>query len=534
MNRTKAKALCSRAVKEILDYELVYEKEICEILHTYRWIAKVVPFTPVDGPLGEFHRIYKELTRLKEYLNEKPNANRALFDYKEMKIKNEQNIIEWVLKYEELGKALNRIYVNTCITSYQLIFEETIMLLPEFTLQVGMRDYYVIVDFLEVFNEHYNKLLEKYYNPEGEGTYYQDDREIYEHKTPTLIDYIGPALKLSLEDVFENHKEPFEIKRLKHMIPYKAFQSMFPNPSLQKAHDLFHQDQYEEAIDLYNELITTRNDLHEAKAGIAISYFILGNYEKAEGMAAQLPEWQYRDLIHFITKVKAGLETGGLKDENAYIIANHLCEEALEEEPTNTNRDKWISEYKDLYRSISIAPKMLPSIANYKFNGVKYLQIYDFHKLYIQRRFEQNILDTFSHKDAVCYFITRMDIVALDTILDYREYSDVSKTIFLEKLELVFDKIKEKGNTRLNIIEEVCKCCHIGHECATFFGDFDDSYFNILILTENNRVTDIFECHNLSNPENREHLGEQIPLKIKKYGNFFDSENPDDDDDMPF
>ena len=94
MNRTKAKALCSRAVKEILDYELVNEKEIREIIHIYRWIPKVIPYTPVDGPLGEFHRIYKELTRLKEYLDEKANANSALFDYKEIKFKKDQNIIE--------------------------------------------------------------------------------------------------------------------------------------------------------------------------------------------------------------------------------------------------------------------------------------------------------------------------------------------------------------------------------------------------------------------------------------------------------
>mgnify|MGYP000902462902 CR=1 FL=1 len=77
-NRRKEKILCSKAVSDILDYELVNEKEIFEILHKYRLVHKVIPYTPVDGPLGEFHRIYRELLKLSKYLLEKPNAKKAL------------------------------------------------------------------------------------------------------------------------------------------------------------------------------------------------------------------------------------------------------------------------------------------------------------------------------------------------------------------------------------------------------------------------------------------------------------------------
>ena len=74
MNRRKAKDLCKRVVDEIFDYKLVNEKEIFEILHKYRWVHKVIPYTPVDGPLGDFHRIYRELQKLSKYLLEKTNA----------------------------------------------------------------------------------------------------------------------------------------------------------------------------------------------------------------------------------------------------------------------------------------------------------------------------------------------------------------------------------------------------------------------------------------------------------------------------
>ena len=73
-NKFKAKQICAKAVLEINDYELVNEKEIREIIHRYRWLYKVVPYTPVDGPLGEFDKQYGALLKLSLYLNEKPNA----------------------------------------------------------------------------------------------------------------------------------------------------------------------------------------------------------------------------------------------------------------------------------------------------------------------------------------------------------------------------------------------------------------------------------------------------------------------------
>ena len=298
-NRFKAKQMCAKAVLEINDYELVNEREIREIIHRYRWLYKVVPYTPVDGPLGEFHKLYGALLKLSLYLNEKPNALIGTKEYTKIKNRSDKVVIEWLLKHEQLGKFLTKMYIDTFIADPEILNKGHDKLFAEFTLQVAVVDFYPLLDFIDIFTSHYSKVLEKYHNPEGDGIHYENDVEYYEAKETTLIDFIAPALKMPIEEVFKNHKEPFEVKRLKHLVPYKAYQRTSPSHQLQKAHDLFHQDQYIEAVELYQELLLTRTDLEEAKAGLAISYFILENYEMAEATVAQLNPYPYKDLIPF-------------------------------------------------------------------------------------------------------------------------------------------------------------------------------------------------------------------------------------------
>ena len=168
-----------------------------------------------------------------------------------------------------------------------------------------------------------------------------------------------------------------------------------------------------------------------------------------------------------------------------------------------------------MYRSTSIAPEGLPSIANANFKGVKYKNIFDFHSKYIQRSFEKRILDHMTQKEAVIYFIGRMDIYGLNKILDYREYSDVEKPIFLEKLNIVFEKFKERGNTRLVSTNGVCQGCQHGHIGVAFIGDSDDTYIELMIMSEKDNVSDIFECNNFKfESYNKEHLGKRLFLNI--------------------
>jgi hypothetical protein len=125
-----------------------------------------------------------------------------------------------------------------------------------------------------------------------------------------------------------------------------------------------------------------------------------------------------------------------------------------------------------------------------------------------------------------------MDIVALDNILDYREYADVEKPIFLKKLEEAFDLFKENGNTKLLETSGVCNVCNKGCATIAFIGDNNTHYIELFIETENNRVKDIYECNSFKyDTFNTNFLGKRISLDCNAYTENEDSEA---DDDMPF
>ena len=57
---------------------------------------------------------------------------------------------------------------------------------------------------------------------------------------------------------------------------------------LQEAHDLFHQEEYEQASYLYQDMLTTRSSCDEAKIGLAASFYFLKKYEEAAAMATRI------------------------------------------------------------------------------------------------------------------------------------------------------------------------------------------------------------------------------------------------------
>ena len=50
---------------------------------------------------------------------------------------------------------------------------------------------------------------------------------------------------------------------------------------LQQAHDLFHQDEFEQASYMYLDIIETRTDITEAWRGVCASFYFLGKYDEA-------------------------------------------------------------------------------------------------------------------------------------------------------------------------------------------------------------------------------------------------------------
>ena len=54
---------------------------------------------------------------------------------------------------------------------------------------------------------------------------------------------------------------------------------------LQNAHDLFHQDEFEQASYLYQDIIETRSDITEAWRGIVACFYFLGKFDEAASIA---------------------------------------------------------------------------------------------------------------------------------------------------------------------------------------------------------------------------------------------------------
>jgi len=57
---------------------------------------------------------------------------------------------------------------------------------------------------------------------------------------------------------------------------------------LQQAHELFHQDEFEQASYMYQDMLETRNDCDEVMIGLAASFYFLKKYEEASSVAIKI------------------------------------------------------------------------------------------------------------------------------------------------------------------------------------------------------------------------------------------------------
>ena len=81
---------------------------------------------------------------------------------------------------------------------------------------------------------------------------------------------------------------------------------------LQHAHDLFHQDEFEQASYMYQDMLETRNDCNEVKIGLAVCFYFLKRYEDAAGVAMKVNLFFNNDFLNkFINQceLKTKVET---------------------------------------------------------------------------------------------------------------------------------------------------------------------------------------------------------------------------------
>ncbi len=177
-----------------------------------------------------------------------------------------------------------------------------------------------------------------------------------------------------------------------------------------------------------------------------------------------------------------------------YQIASKFCEEALIELKIENEIPVWLKENQSLFESINIQPIGMPGIANCNYNGKWYEDISIFHSVYMQKLFEENILEEKSQYEAVVYFIRQMNIVKLNELLDPITYQDEPKYKFLELLEDAFCRFQGLGNTALYNLEGKCVGCNDGCTGFSFLGNNDESHMDLVIAEHNGRVSDIYDC----------------------------------------
>ena len=115
-------------------------------------------------------------------------------------------------------------------------------------------------------------------------------------ETPLLCDHckaygycIGEA-NVKLDDLFIEPASEREIRNWVNVqTEVKEVGSSY-SKKLQQAHDLFHQDEFEQASYLYLDILQSRNDCTEASVGLSASYYFLENYKQALSYASYLPK----------------------------------------------------------------------------------------------------------------------------------------------------------------------------------------------------------------------------------------------------
>jgi hypothetical protein len=105
---------------------------------------------------------------------------------------------------------------------------------------------------------------------------------------------------------------------------------------------------------------------------------------------------------------------------------------------------------------------------------------------------------------SVIYYISLLDIEMLDQVLlDEYTYQDMPKSIFLNKLGVAFEKCALLGNTLLDTYVGGCenKGCHKDCEKQAgvrFVTKQGCCYFDLIIATKDEVVTDIYECNDFN------------------------------------
>ena len=124
------------------------------------------------------------------------------------------------------------------------------------------------------------------------------------------LGYCRKTREDSVEDLLAKHyqylsvpnKEYHYIKNteIANLVPIKTTVKDYYSTAgrkLQQAHDLFHQDEFEQASYLYRDLLMQRADYDEAALGLCVCYYFMKQYEEAASIATSISRFSYNDHL---------------------------------------------------------------------------------------------------------------------------------------------------------------------------------------------------------------------------------------------
>ncbi|MBL0261019.1 MAG: hypothetical protein IPQ10_08120 [Saprospiraceae bacterium] len=122
-------------------------------------------------------------------------------------------------------------------------------------------------------------------------------------------------------------------------------------------------------------------------------------------------------------------------------------------------------------------------------------------------------------KELIIESFQKMDLNMLDILLDEnRTYQDATKEVFLEKLNIVFSKLKNNGDTLLSTYEGFCNsdACH-NKSCKgySFVGNKSKKHIDLIFEELDNDVKDICHCNGFKTYETFVETENLIMIDVK-------------------
>ena len=117
-----------------------------------------------------------------------------------------------------------------------------------------------------------------------------------------------------------------------------------------------------------------------------------------------------------------------------------------------------------------------------------------------------------NHEEIIVYFLCQMNLYALDLYLDgKRTYQDFPKSRFILLLGNAFEKFTQEGDTELIYHAGFCNGCscpNFRKHGYTLKGNNSGSFMNLIIETENEFVSDIYECNDFESSESGDFINQ--------------------------